>query len=194
MPIYSPEALDTFDFDEEYDCSFHHKTKCLNSVHLSSSFGIGPRGHSITVKAIAKYPGCYQLQFIDETTEEVLETTPNLDPGSRLYICKIQIPFVENDIYIVPKDKFVTGQTEGSKYIQIGDVVLFNVRKDNGDEMSGIGIVIDVSNSNATFKVYEYMNDDIVTTDEIADHSITGDKMSVTMSITNSQIDEILAS
>ena len=58
---------------------------------LHSSIGRGERGEKgsgLTVRVAEGDPyGFYRLQFVDTDTNEVVLTTPNLDPGSRIYVC-----------------------------------------------------------------------------------------------------------
>ncbi len=128
MPIYSHGAG---------PCDRHH--------HLHSSIGIGPRGHSVTVGVVDGDPyGYYRLQFRDEETGEVISTTPNLDPGSRIYVCDKE--FVGTpDAYTASASEFTTEQLGAARDIRVGDIVLFHGTDDDGVAEFGIGVATSVS-------------------------------------------------
>ena len=142
MPIYSHGAG---------PCDRHH--------HLHSSIGIGPRGHSVTVGVVEGDPyGYYRLQFRDEETGEVISTTPNLDPGSRIYVCDKE--FVGTpDAYTASASEFTTEQLGAARDIRVGDIVIFHGADNDDVEYLGIGVVTSVSgNGTVTFSPHMHVS------------------------------------
>lgn len=163
---------------------------------LRSSIGAGPQGDGIDVKVVENDPyGYYRLQFLNSSTGRVLATTPNLDPGSRIYLCDADFESdVDNDTYSATISEFTTEQLMSVKDIRVGDLVLFDVKKrvvsDSEDLLRDtfcIGVVNQVlNNGNVIFRshiemdaslVSSMVRDNSITTQKLVDGAVTEDKL-----------------
>lgn len=200
MPIYSPEALN----DNHHDHCHHgdivdHEVgmRCVFPP-LGSSIGMGPRGHSINVNVIGDRNGSrYRIQFIDSVTRKVLETTPNLAPGTRIYVCRRVFEFSEGGTYVAGMSDFPPSSPSALEDIRVGDLIVFMASRAAEGDVLGIGIVASID-SEITFDVYTYVYssgevpDGSITTAKLADLSVTPEKISPLVSLTNLEIDNIL--
>lgn len=146
MPLYSP------DFGP---CDFHKP--------LKSTIGLGPKGdngvdgHSVTVEVVNTDPyGWYRLKFKDSVTNEVLAITPNLDPGSRTYLCTKNFSNVtEGTTYTAQINEFTTEQLGTIRDVRVGDLVIFKGEVKNGIRDFGMGVVNSISTHGVvTFKCH----------------------------------------
>lgn len=185
MPIYSPEGIvpgDAF-------------------IPLRSSIGIGPRGpkgHSITVEQVANDPyGCYRLQFKDSDTGEIILTTPNIDPGSRVYICTKVFTNTSSSYNATTYD-FSAQQVGSVRDIRVGDIVLYKATKSTSDPINprvnafGVGVATVVTRGGAvTFRPQIELDtslpDGAITTSKIADGAVTTQKLA-SKSVTTSKL------
>ena len=132
-----------------------HVGPCDAHRMLRSSVGIGPKGkdgHSISVSVVQGDPyGCYRLQFKDSVTNQVLATTPNLDPGSRVYLCTKE--FTSDTVtYSALITQFTAEQVGSIRDVRVGDIVMFKSSYGDGIRSFGVGVVNTVApNGTVTF-------------------------------------------
>ena len=170
---------------------------------LRSTIGIGPRGpkgHSITAEVIDTDPyGYFRVQFKDAETDEVLVTTPNLDVGSRFFVCDGFFTDVEvgtQQSAVVTSFSTLQASSDRSA-IRVGDIVLFTARTMNRTFISldtiAVGVVNRVNGTNVSFITTNVMLARIInggiTTDMLGDYSVTTKKLA-SKSVTSDKIAE----
>ena len=188
MPIYSnmPERL-------------YPRPTDVNAP-LRSTIGIGPRGpkgHSITAEIVDTDPyGYFRVQFKDTNTDEVLVTTPNLDIGSRFYVCDKVFDVAQGDTCSANVVDFTTMQASSDRgAVRVGDLVFFRNSTSDTNFLTldtfGIGIVTTVTNNIVTFVVHDVITAQLrngaITSDMLADLCITTEKIA-NNAITNGKI------
>lgn len=126
-----------------------HLAPCDAHRMLGSSMGIGPKGdpgHSVSVDVVSGDPyGYYRLQFIDSVTDQVLATTPNLDPGSRIYLCDKNFSVSNNNVYNANISEFTSEQLGTIRDARIGDLVVFKYKDEHLIDMFGVGVINSIS-------------------------------------------------
>ena len=146
MPIYSHNPYHpkrVFESCEAHDCDAH--------LPLHSTLGRGPRGHSISVDVVDGDPyGFFRLQFKDSVTGDVLMTTPNLDPGSRVYICDKDLIAQYDNKYDALISEFTTEQLGSIRDIRVGDIVMFKAHESD-IYMLGVGVVNSINGDTVNF-------------------------------------------
>lgn len=164
---------------------------CDDQIPLRSSIGLGPKGDGIGVRVVDNDPyGYYRLQFFNENTGDVLITTPNLDPGSRIYVCSRGFNADEyQSTYSAGIQYFTTLQLGSIRDARVGDIVLFDARKpvssddDRQHDFFGIGVITSISSSGS------------VTFNGVHEFDMTMSSIEVVMRpITDAEIDETLNS
>ncbi len=122
-----------------------HVQPCDMHRMLGSSIGMGPKGdpgHSIGVSVVSGDPyGYYRLQFKDETTNQVLVTTPNLDPGSRIYLCDKNFYISDDNVYTATISNFTPEQLGSIRDARVGDLVVFKYKDHKLIDMFGVGVI-----------------------------------------------------
>lgn len=202
MPIYSPQASSS-----DLNIGLHGMR-----IPVMSSLGIGPRGHDISVESIEGDDGSYRLRFKDSVTGEVLNTTPNLASGSRLYVCNEVLTYTTpHATYSTSISNLADTQILSANDIGVDDIVMFNAEHviNGGVDVIGIGIVLSVSEDVVSFrsnieidaneaivsKVDDWLESHPEATTTVEDGSITAQKLDPSLpsiSITNNEIDIIM--
>lgn len=184
MPIFSPGAGPC-----DINIGLHDMR-----IPVGSSLGMGPRGHDITVDSVEGSDGSYVLQFKDSVTGEVLHTTPNIDPGSRIYVCTASLTCVDGTTsYSAAKSSFADSQLNSADDIRNGDIVIFKAAYEGSSETDviGVGIVTSVSGNTVSFtsniemnsgrsiseKVSQWLEEHPEATTTVEDNSITEQKL-----------------
>lgn len=181
-------------------------------IPVMSSLGIGPRGHDISVDTVEGEDGSYRLQFKDSVTGEVLNTTPNLDMGSRLYVCNQNLSYASGRSYTVNISSFADTSSLAANDIRIDDVVIYEATTVPGGDVDviGVGIVSSVSDDIVSFtstiemntgsvissRVEDWLDSHPEATTTVEDGSITARKLDPSLpsiAITNAEIDEIMS-
>lgn len=202
MPIYSPNSN---------SCDLNIGLHGMR-IPVMSSLGVGPRGHDISVDTVEGDDGSYRLQFKDSVTGEVLSTTPNLDMGSRLYVCNQSLAYSSGRTYAVSTSSFADTSSLEANDIRIDDVVIYEATTTSGGDVDviGVGIVSSVANDIVSFtstiemntglvissKVEDWLDSHPEATTTVEDGSITARKLDPSLpsvSITNAEIDEIMS-
>lgn len=185
MPIFSPGAGPC-----DINIGLHDMR-----IPVGSTLGMGPRGHDIAVDSVEGSDGSYVLRFKDSVTGEVLHTTPNIDPGSRIYVCTESLTYVDGTTsYSVAKSSFADSQLNSADEIRNDDIVIFKAAYASSSETDviGIGIVTSVSDSLVSFtsniemnsgrsiseKVSQWLEEHPEATTTVEDNSITEQKLS----------------
>ena len=126
-----------------------HLAPCDAHRMLGSSIGMGPKGdpgHSIGVSVVPGDPyGYYRIQFKDATTDQVLITTPNLDPGSRIYLCDKNFNISNNNVYSANITDFTSEQLGTIRDARVGDLVVFKYKDEHFIDMFGVGVINSIS-------------------------------------------------
>lgn len=184
MPIFSPGAGPC-----DINIGLHDMR-----IPVSSTLGMGPRGHDIAVDSVEGSDGSYVLRFKDSVTGEVLHTTPNIDPGSRIYVCTASLTYVDGTTsYSAAKSSFADSQLNSADEIRNGDIVIFKAAYEGSSETDviGVGIVTSVSGNLVSFasniemnsgrsiseKVSQWLEEHPEATTTVEDNSITEQKL-----------------
>lgn len=184
MPIFSPGAGPC-----DINIGLHDMR-----IPVGSSLGMGPRGHDIAVDSVEGSDGSYVLRFKDSVTGEVLHTTPNIDPGSRIYVCTASLTYVDGTTsYSAAKSSFADSQLNSADDIRNGDIVIFKAAYEGSSETDviGVGIVTSVSGNTVSFtsniemnsgrsiseKVSQWLEEHPEATTTVEDNSITEQKL-----------------
>lgn len=184
MPIFSPGAGPC-----DINIGLHDMR-----IPVGSTLGMGPRGHDITVDSVEGSDGSYVLRFKDSVTGEVLHTTPNIDPGSRIYVCTASLTYVDGTTsYSVAKSSFADSQLNSADEIRNGDIVIFKASYETSGETDviGVGVVTSVSGNLVSFtsniemnsgrsiseKVSQWLEEHPEATTTVEDNSITEQKL-----------------
>lgn len=201
MPIFSPGAGPC-----DINIGLHDMR-----IPVSSTLGVGPRGHDIAVDSVEGSDGSYVLQFKDSVTGEVLGTTPNLNIGSRLYVCNQSLAYSSGRTYSVSTSSFADTSSLSANDIHVDDVVIYEAATTQGGDVDviGVGIVSSVANNVVSFtstiemntglvissQVSEWLDSHPEATTTVVDGSITAQKLDPSLpsiAITNAEIDAIM--
>lgn len=167
--------------------------RCDDFDPLRSSIGVGPQGDGIDVKVVEDDPyGYYRLQFLNSNTGEVLTTTPNLDPGSRFFVCTqdftASTPY--STVFEANSTNFSTIQMITIQDARVGDLVIYHVFRAWPDDDNryhkflGFGAITSISN-----------NGDEITFIKLSEFDTTMYAINIDVSmlpITNDEIDAIV--
>ena len=117
--------------------------------HLHSSIGAGPRGYGIRAEVVSGDPyGFYRIRFVGEDGT-VFATTPNLDPGSRIYLCDKYFQQMSTKKYSAGINDFTTEQVGSIRNVRVGDLVIYKCYNSDNVDSLGIGVVNTVSSNGA---------------------------------------------
>lgn len=129
--------------------------RCDDFGPLRSSIGVGPQGDGIDVRVVENDPyGYYRLQFLNSNTGEVLTTTPNLDPGSRFFVCTQDFWLVgPRTSFEAAAVNFSTMQAITVQDARVGDLVIYHVSRPIPDDDNrhhsflGFGVITNISSN-----------------------------------------------
>lgn len=151
-----------------------------HEVRLHSTIGRGPAGHSVSVSVVEGDPAdTYRLQFKDSVTGDVLQTTPNMDPGARIHSYDDVMLDVDDSPYTISLSVLdATGD------VRVGDYVLYKGVGSTDIQFMCVGLVSSVTSANVTFGEYFKVSGSVgdladfsVTTTKLADRSVTSEKI-----------------